>query len=140
MNIDNVRAVDTSIQHTPEAAAQQQQQAATQARTRDLNDLRRRARGGLHMQVREEDLVERSGGEIESFRQKAIKFFDSVFGSHEDLDLNSVDGKYIELKSHTPNVVGLCADNIIKLSMYAPESAIYHEAFHKLVELMIPDS
>jgi hypothetical protein len=59
-------------------------------------------------------------------------------GVNGRVEFGSTDEKFLFAVSKTDRVVGICTDEIIKLSKYVPMSVAWHEAFHKIFELVIP--
>lgn len=109
---------------------------------KDLFDkAKRRAaqdRDGLNDIEREEKLVRRTDLEKLAFEEKATSFFDRVFGSHDDLKIIE------EVKAVSPIPTGAVAVGrttalVVEIAKNAPESTIYHEAFHKLIELLFTE-
>ena len=91
----------------------------------------------LHITVDESELVDRSEDEAESFRQTAFDYFDQVFGNHDGVEvLDNVQSSIIGGKT----AAGYCATQMVALAKNAPDSAIFHEAFHKIMELVLPES
>ena len=79
-------------------------------------------------------------GTSEEFRQKIIEYFDKVFGNHDAVYFADEHQKFLGQIGDNQYVLGLCCDQMIKLSQYAPRSVAYHEAFHKIMELVLPDN
>lgn len=92
---------------------------------------------GLAITVDQSELADRSDDETEQFRQTAFDYFDQVFGSHQDVEvLDNVQSSIIGGKV----AAGYCAAQMVALAKNAPDSAIFHEAFHKVMELVLPES
>jgi hypothetical protein len=97
------------------------------------------AKGGLAMTVEEEDIdANRSTEEQEDFVNAVRNYFKTVFGTDRDVLFEDTVNKYIKKASKNQRVIGLTTSEMVKLSRYAPYSAMYHEAFHKLLELVLP--
>ena len=79
-------------------------------------------------------------GTSEEFRQKIVEYFDKVFGNHDAVYFADEHQKFLGQIGDNQYVLGLCCDQMIKLSQYAPRSVAYHEAFHKIMELVLPDN
>lgn len=80
-------------------------------------------------------------GWSQSTRDDVLNFFDEVLGDlakhgstlnlEDDTCLGQIGNEYI---------MGVCHALSIDLSTHAPKSAAYHEAFHKIFELLVPES
>ena len=93
--------------------------------------------GKLNIEVDESELVERSDDDVQQFRQTAFDYFDSVFGNHNGVEvLDNVQSSIVGGRV----AAGYCATQMVALAKNAPESAIFHEAFHKIMELVLPES
>lgn len=81
-----------------------------------------------------------SSGWSQSTRDDVLNFFDEVLGDlakhgstlnlEDDTCLGQIGNEYI---------MGVCHALSIDLSTHAPKSAAYHEAFHKIFELLVPE-
>jgi len=92
------------------------------------------------MTVKEEDVdVNRGSEEQEDFVNAVREYFKTVFGTDADIEFENAKKYYIKQASRNQRVIGLTTSEMVKLSRYAPYSAMYHEAFHKLLELVLPD-
>lgn len=69
-----------------------------------------------------------------------IQFFDEVLGdlASQGKTLNLVDDTCLSQLGNE-YIMGVCHSLSIELSKCAPKSAAYHEAFHKIFELLIPE-
>lgn len=69
-----------------------------------------------------------------------IQFFDEVLGdlASQGKTLNLVDDTCLSQLGNE-YIMGVCHALSIELSKCAPKSAAYHEAFHKIFELLIPE-
>ena len=69
-----------------------------------------------------------------------IQFFDEVLGdlASQGKTLNLVDDTCLSQLGNE-YIMGVCNALSIELSKCAPKSAAYHEAFHKIFELLIPE-
>lgn len=82
-----------------------------------------------------------SSGWSQSTRDDVLNFFDEVLGDlakhgstlnlEDDTCLGQIGNEYI---------MGVCHALSIDLSTHAPKSAAYHEAFHKIFELLVPEN
>ena len=93
---------------------------------------------GLSMKQKEKPT---SSGWSQSTRDDVLNFFNEVLGDlakhgstlnlEDDTCLGQIDNEYI---------MGVCHALSIDLSTHAPKSAAYHEAFHKIFELLVPEN
>jgi hypothetical protein len=74
----------------------------------------------------------------ESFMQDVTDYFDSVLGINGRVDFGKTDEKFFGEVSKNERIAGICTAEAIKLSRYVPLSVAWHEAFHKIFELVIP--
>lgn len=73
---------------------------------------------------------------------KILDFMSRVLGdaaSEKEGTLIIEDNMYLE-QIENEYVLGLCNDEVIKLCSSSTESVAYHEAFHKIFELLIPEN
>lgn len=82
--------------------------------------------------------VNRSVEQQESFAQDVMDYFDRVLGINGRVDFGPTDKKFLMELTKNERVAGLCTTEFIKLSRYVPMSIAWHEAFHKIFELVIP--
>ena len=110
-----------------------QEQTEKQTTVEDL--ISKMAASFLNMDVEASELVNRTDEQVSEFKKTAEEYFDTVFGSHDDLSIVS----NIQSSNVGSRVAaGACAAQYVKLATNAPESAIFHEAFHKIIELVLP--
>ena len=110
-----------------------QEQTEKQTTVEDL--ISKMAASFLNMDVEASELVNRTDEQVSQFKKTAEEYFDTVFGSHDDLSIVS----NIQSSNVGSRVAaGACAAQYVKLATNAPESAIFHEAFHKIIELVLP--
>jgi hypothetical protein len=67
-----------------------------------------------------------------------LEYFDNVLGKNGKVEFSDTDQTFFEKVSKNGRIVGICTDELIKLSRYVPMSVAWHEAFHKIFELVIP--
>jgi len=92
------------------------------------------------MTVNEEDIDKNRGvEEQETFEKIVREYFKTVFGTDEGLSFEDAKRYYIVEASKNQRIIGLCTSEMVNLSKYAPYSAMYHEAFHKILELVLPE-
>lgn len=130
-------SVESEIK-TIKTAQQLRQEKQAAARKSLLN----RARGGLTMILPEDQEVTlRSTEESRQFVNNVVSWFNKVVGnSGFELQFEDADKQFLSKVSKNARVLGICTDSMIKLSMYAPDSVIFHEAFHKIMELTLDDA
>ena len=80
----------------------------------------------------------RSSEEQESFVQAVQEYFDSILGENGKVKFTDKDIEGFIQISKNERIAGVCSSSIIEMSKYAPFSVAWHEAFHKVFELMIP--
>ena len=95
---------------------------------------------GLKMVVQEDELVPRTKeAEISTFNQNVEAYFNQVFGK-DKVGLWKVLNEGIIGRLPTGYIVGLCTADLMSLSRYAPEDAAWHEAFHRVLELLLTEN
>lgn len=132
LNIDNFGVVDKNqeINTTKQAVVKQVKEEHVQQKKRNFRSL-----GNLTFAQSGQKLSTNSHNN--EFIQSVYDYFDKVFGSHDFVQF--VQNKYLEELGNDRYAIGLCCDQMIKLSTYAPRSVAYHEAFHRIMELILPD-
>lgn len=132
LNIDNFGVVDKNqeVSTTKQAVVEQVKEEHVQQKKRNFRLL-----GNLTFAQSGQKLNTNSNNN--EFIQSVYDYFDKVFGSHDFVQF--VQNKYLEELGNDRYAIGLCCDQMIKLSTYAPRSVAYHEAFHRIMELMLPD-
>lgn len=91
---------------------------------------------GLFMTGTEEDIVTRTEEETDEFKKAVKQYFKKVLGENSKVKFDELTDGFLP---DSPNALGYCAVEFIKLSRFAPYESMYHEAFHKILELMLPD-
>ena len=132
-----VKKNDVNTQDAMSAVKQAEQQERKQA-IQQQNNLLSKFLGGITFKQTENP--ESSNKWSQETEDDIIKFFDEVLGDlakngktlnlEDDTCLGQIDNQYI---------MGVCHALSIELSKYSPKSAAYHEAFHKIFELLIPE-
>lgn len=132
LNIDNFGVVDKNqeVSTTKQAVVEQVKEEHVQQKKRNFRLL-----GNLTFAQSGQKLNANSNNN--EFIQSVYDYFDKVFGSHDFVQF--VQNKYLEELGNDRYAIGLCCDQMIKLSTYAPRSVAYHEAFHRIMELVLPD-
>lgn len=144
INIDNVRLVNknATVEETADAiikaaddAAEQQRQASSAVKTR--SSLINKLLSGLKNTISEDELQSRNDQELREFGDMAASYFDKVLGENGIFEVvNQIEPVAAEMTKNQ-RIAGLCQSNIITLLSSAPESTIFHEAFHKVMELLM---
>lgn len=80
----------------------------------------------------------RSTEEQESFTKAVQDYFDKILGDNGKVEFTLTDKSYFDKISENERVAGVCSSAIIEMSKFAPFSTAWHEAFHKVFELVIP--
>lgn len=132
-----VKKNDINTQDPISAVKQAEQQERKEAINKQ-NSLLSKFLGGITFKQTEKP--ESSSRWSEETEDDIIRFFDEVLGDlakngktlslEDDTCLSQIDNQYI---------MGVCHALSIELSKYSPKSAAYHEAFHKIFELLIPE-
>ena len=98
----------------------------------------------LKMDVESSAVVNRTEEELDDFKKSINDYFKKVLGDNagkiifsDELDVAVKDA--ITRAAATPVTVGVTNSSLIELSKYAPEAVGPHEAFHKIMELLLPD-
>ena len=132
LNIDNFGVVDKNqeVSTTKQAVVEQVKEEHVQQKKRNFRLL-----GNLTFAQSGQKLNANSNNN--EFIQSVYDYFDKVFGNHDFVQF--VQNKYLEELGNDRYAIGLCCDQMIKLSTYAPRSVAYHEAFHRIMELVLPD-
>lgn len=135
LNVDNFGIVDKNqeIGIDKKDVVKSVEKQHERLRNRNFRNL-----GGLTYST--QNVNEIMPGTSEEFRQKIIEYFDKVFGNHDAVYFADEHQKFLGQIGDNQYVLGLCCDQMIKLSQYAPRSVAYHEAFHKIMELVLPDN
>lgn len=144
VNIDNLTLVDKN--HPIQMETKPSVEDRTNARRRRISSLSSiddpfaNSKGSLAMTINEEDIDKTRGvEEQELFVQAVREYFKTVFGTDSDVIFEDAKKNYINEASKNQRIIGLCTSEMVKLSRYAPYSAMYHEAFHKILELVLPE-
>lgn len=135
LNVDNFGIVDKNqeIGIEKKDVVKSVEKQHERLRNRNFRNL-----GGLTYST--QNVNEIMPGTSEEFRQKIVEYFDKVFGNHDAVYFVDEHQKFLGQIGDNQYVLGLCCDQMIKLSQYAPRSVAYHEAFHKIMELVLPDN
>lgn len=136
LNISNLRLENKNNPHPaetqPAAKPQMQQQSIV---GQDIDAMFT----GLTMIVQEDKLTKRSTEEETSqFSENVESYFTQVFGE-DQVGLWKILNDGVISKLPTGYVVGLCTTDLMQLSRFAPEEAAWHEAFHRVIELLLSE-
>ena len=72
-------------------------------------------------------------------RQHIIDILGNKYFTIEEMHQDLTVEQAINMFKNGPAVLGLCKQSLIKLSYYARKGTEYHEAFHRVVELLLDD-
>ena len=143
VNIDNLQLVrkDSDQQSKPAVQANQRRQAIGRRaaiNAQNANNIQNGA--GLSMTVSEDQIDKnRSVEEQENFVEFVLDYFRQVLGDNPEAFTEFIDSEFIRQVGETGRVIGITTSSIIQLSKYAPYSAAWHEAFHRILELSVSD-
>jgi len=93
------------------------------------------------MTIGKDELVYRSEEEQRQFVDEIKEFFKYVFGTSDNLEfvLEDTLNDSLNIVGNDEVIAGECTSQLIRISTYAPKSVMYHEAFHKIIELILPN-
>ena len=135
--IDDVKLVkkDSDQNPTPKTVSKNATDLRNRTRTLTMKDFLKK---GLNAEVEESEIDKnRAYSAQELFVIKAKEYFSKVLG--DSVEFQNVAEYFLDRVSDTKVSVGKCTADLIKLSRYAPEESIYHEAFHRVIELLMDD-
>lgn len=141
INFANPRLVKKSdIQGQPNAI--QSEDRSAEQRNRISNLLKNLRNPSLNMTINKEDIVNRSSKEQAEFINEIREFFDYTFGTSDDIkfEFERTLGDNLSFIGEDEVIAGECTSQLIRISTYAPKSVMYHEAFHKIIELILPNA
>ena len=116
-----------SVESTTEHDAKQASPASRKSSNRAINNLLNMF-GSL-------DYTKKRGERPSDFENIANEYLDKVLGKNRTQNFEEANKIFMAAAARNPRVLGICTDQGIILSQNAPEEAIYHEAFHMIVEL-----
>lgn len=105
-----------------------------------LNNLKTTNNGGLNEIISPDQFVNRTDVEIEDYKRRASEVVRQMLGDGSVEELQFKNQAEIQAETGNPNIAGVCHTSYIALGTYAPESTVYHEAFHKILELTMPST
>lgn len=137
LRIDNLRVVKKGSEEEKTLEQEVKQAQKKQAPKITVKDDFWDRLSKLQMTVNESEIdMNRGSEEQEAFVNNAIAYFNKVLGTSAGA-LSFSDKKFLKAVSKNGRVIGICTSEGIKLSKYAPESVAWHEAFHRIFELVI---
>lgn len=83
-------------------------------------------------------IVNRTKEEVSEYEKLAKQYFKQVFGDDAGVMVSRENTIFLRTATETLSVLGYCTSKLAVLSQHAPEEAIWHEAFHRLMELVLP--
>lgn len=83
-------------------------------------------------------VVNRTKEEVSEYEKLAKQYFKQVFGDDAGVMVSRENTIFLRTATETLSVLGYCTSKLAVLSQHAPEEAIWHEAFHRLMELVLP--
>ena len=96
---------------------------------------------GLAMTVDENDVVQRSAEEYTGFQKYANDWFNKVLGENKGkIVFTDKEKEYLTRISGTQVAIARATTDFIELTKYSPDEAALHEAFHRIMELLLPDN
>lgn len=84
--------------------------------------------------------VNRSKDKMYDFMNDVMDYMHQVFGDTVDVEFKEADAECFKPASKNRCTVGVCSADMITISKAAPKSVKYHEAFHRVMELLLPDN
>lgn len=82
-----------------------------------------------------DEVVRRNSQEQSDFMKSCQEYVDAVLGNTGTITFGEIDKIFLSNTAKNPNVLGICSTAGIGMSLYAPESVKFHEAFHMVFEL-----
>lgn len=140
LRIDNIRVVlkGSEEQRTIKQEIKQAEKQKIVVKGDDFFDRLAKLSGATKIVDYKEIDANRGVEEQESFMNEVITYFDSVLGENGKVEFAPTDKKFLGSISRNERIAGICTAEMIKLSRYVPMSVAWHEAFHKIFELVIP--
>lgn len=89
----------------------------------------------LFMEASEDEIVDRSEGEIAEFKSQVNSWFEKVFGKKPNWDDQTI--KKCTAFASGKTVVGACSQAAAMINSNAPYTTGFHEGFHMLMELVL---
>ena len=141
VNIDNLVLVKKGQDQQARPQQQVDQRRQAMGRRAAINAQHAQNGSGLAMTVTESEIdVNRSVEEREDFVKFVNDYFKQVLTDNPNAIVEFSDDPFLKNVGPTDRVVGITLTEMIKLSKYAPYSAAWHEAFHKILELTVDDN
>jgi len=136
LNVDDVVLVDKEQSEIEQIKEQSKQIDKKKSKLKALKNLY--GGKGLTMTSEQGESVLRTEEEVVSFEQKIKEYFDKVLGKNGNVEFSKEDNEYLS-QYHDKNVLAACGIEVIKMSKFAPDDAMFHESFHKILELIVPN-
>lgn len=95
---------------------------------------------GAFMTIEGDSMVNRTEDQIEDFQKAVNDYFNRVLGENAGkISFSDSEKPYLTRISATQVAIGVTTDSLIEMSNYAPEAVAPHEAFHRIMEMLLPD-
>ena len=137
VSFDNVRVLpknrDAAVKVDPIKGQAKQRNIRRRTISRNTSD-----DGGLFAAVNKEALVYRSKSEILGFEDEVNAYFDEVLSQGKDRFKVMLDD-FIKVLPDGKVVIGQCTADAIRMCSTAPIDVAWHEAFHKITELLLSE-
>lgn len=143
LNITDLQLVDKSVEaenktqkdETDDLIKNIIEQTEQQEQDDALDEIRKLFGQGLEMLGKH---VNRDSKSAYSFMQDVADYMTQVFGDSAFLRFVNADDVCFKTASKNDRVVGICSSDMITIAKEAPQSVKYHEAFHRIMELILP--
>lgn len=145
INVDNVVLTEDTPNVTEDTLKNAPEQSSTSPiisenqpqTTSEQDDQLSIMLGGLFMTEEDGSYILRTESEYISFKDKAEAYLNKVLGKNGEVKFGKSDEVFLGA-FHDRNVLAVCGTQFILMSRNSPEEAIFHEAFHKVLELLVP--
>lgn len=145
LNITDLQLVDKSVEaenktqkdETDDLIKNIIEQTEQQEQDDALDEIRKLFGQGLEMRGKR---VNRDSKSAYSFMQDVADYMIQVFGDSAFLRFVNADDVCFKTASKNGRVVGMCSSDMITIAKEAPQSVKYHEAFHRIMELILPSN
>jgi len=95
---------------------------------------------GLNEIIDQSQIVGRTDEEIEDYKRRASDVIRQMLGDGSVKTMQFKSREELNGENQTSVIAGICHSSFIELGTFAPESTVYHEAFHKILELTMPSA
>lgn len=145
LNITDLQLVDKSVEAENKTQKEETddiikniiEQTAQQEQDDALDEIRKLFGQGLEMHGKR---TSRDSKSAYSFMQDVADYMTQVFGDTAFLRFVNADNVCFKTASKNGRVVGMCSSDMITIAKEAPQSVKYHEAFHRIMELILPQN